>query len=318
MPHTPTERSALSLLPTKRTLAIFLALAIAFAFLAFPSHAPQMTQESLRLCLTTLIPALFPMLVLTDFLARMGIGAAKNRGRLARLLGVGSAGCAIWLISLLAGFPHAARLSADGVERGQMTPDEADRVCAFSSIPSPAFLIGGIGQGMLSSPLFGAMLYGIALLASLLTALTLRLLFRPTLLPSLSGKQNDRPTPPIFASLAASIASASDAMLNICATVLFFSLLRSLLSLWITHPTALLLLSGFLEITSCAAACVRSLPRDLLLPVLALLCAWSGCSVHAQVALLSGGSFPLRHYFTGKAIFCLWTFLLSVGMQNFL
>ncbi len=303
----------------RRRTAMLLACGIAFALILFPTTAPEAVGTAFRLCFTTLIPALFPLFVLTGFLTELGMSdRTDRRGLLCRLLGVSPAGKAVWIIGIIAGFPHAARIAAKQVERGRITREEADRVTAFSSVAGPAFVIGGIGQGMLGSTRAGVILYAIQLAASLLTALTLRLLSRPCVCIAPAPKSDDPPPLSPLALLASSIRDGAQAMLTVCAAVTFFSVLRGLAARFLPMGTSLLILSGFLEITTCAAACVEALPRELLCVVLSLLCAWSGCSVHAQVALLSDNRFPLRHYWVGKLLMCLYSIGLGVIFHNFL
>lgn len=112
-------------------------------------------------------------------------------------------------------------------------------------------------------------------------------------------------------------------MLGICGTAAFFSVFPALAAeilpshLPIRQPL-LLFLGGLVEITDGCAQCIAELPRSLLCPILSVICAWSGLSVHAQVSQIASGYFVQKQYFTGKLISCLFALLLGILLQNFL
>lgn len=313
-------------LPTAARMraAWLLAIGVIALLLFFPATAPTAVARALQLCIRTVIPSLFPMLVLTGFLAELGLGSRSGRrGVLSRLLGVSAIGVRICLLSVLSGFPHAARICRIAIARGELSTEEADRITAFATVPSAAFVIGAIGQGMLASPHAGVLLYAIQLLSAFFTACTLRLLFPPrsSLAAPIISQQED--TPPVLALLAASIREGAVSMLGICGTVIFFSVLPALAAeilpsgIPIKQPL-LLFLAGLIEITEGSARCIAELPRSLLCPILSVICAWSGLSVHAQVSQIAFGHFAQKHYFTGKLISCLYALLLGILLQNFL
>lgn len=297
--------------------ALLLGIGTILLLLVFPASAPDAVGLALRLCFTTLIPSLFPLFVLTGFLCELGLESCNaKRDWICRLLGISPVGKTIYLISIATGFPQAARLAAKQVERGGMSCEEADRITALASIAGPAFLIGGIGQGLLGSARSGLVLYVIQLSASFLSALTFRALYRPSS-PLLSPVSAAAP-PSLLVALSRAIRDGALAMVNVCATVVFFSVIRQTASILIPNETVLLIFGGCLEISSCAAECVRVLPRRLLCAVLSLLFAWSGCSIHAQVALFANGKFALRHYWVGKLLLCLYSLILGIIFCDFL
>ena len=301
-----------------RRLLALLALALLVLTLLFPLPVARGVTAALSRCLTVLIPALFPTLVLTAFLTEMLASTSPGRrGWLCRLLGVGRAGASIWLLSLLAGFPHAARLCSAAVKRGEMRGEEADAVTAFSSLPGPAFLIGGIGAGMLHSARIGLWLYGIQAISSLLTALALRAVLPLPPEASPPADASVLPSPSPLRVLGNALRAGGEAMLSICASVTFFSVLISLAAS-LLPPAALLPIGMLTEISAGCGLSVSLLPPAMLLPLLSLICAWSGLSVHAQIALMANGSFPLRRYAVGKLLQSLLALALGVAVQNFL
>ncbi len=266
-----------------RALLIPLFLALSALLLLSPDKTAAAFAESLSLCATVLLPALFPIFVLTSVVTTLLGEIPRRRSPLARLLALSADGELIFLLSLIAGFPHAAHLCKTAVESGRMTENEADRIIASASVPSLTFIVGAIGSGMLKNPALGVKLYLIQVACALLIALFLRLIAGepPQNTPVLPPNLPRTPLLPLFSS---AIATAAVAMLKTTAAVTFFAIVRSVLTPFLPRIPALVL-SGLLEITSCAKSLTESLVPHSLTAALSLLLGFSGLSVHAQVAL---------------------------------
>lgn len=295
--------------------ALLFLLALMALFLIFSSVASQAVLAAMTLCYRTLIPSLFPCLVLTGLLTKSG--AVRSVGRLLgrpfrALFGV-SAACAVpTLLGALCGFPTgAAAVSSLYVER-QIEKEDAEKALLLSSSASPAFLIVGVGAGMLASPERGLYLYLIQLTA----------LFVITALLSFLGTRKKEavpvPTPvtatprPFAACFSEAVREAVDHILTICGSVIFFSVLAGFfLSLHGLPKPLLCLLVGACELTSGASTTASLLRGDLAFVVLAALCGWSGGSVHTQIAAVTEGRLSLKRYLLGKAAASLLCALLA-------
>ncbi len=295
--------------PLRKSLPLLLCLAITLLLILTPTASPPAVKAALTLCLTVLIPSLFPMFVLTDIIITLSLSSKAKKGLLGRLFCLSACGERILLLSLISGFPHAARLCASAVETGRMTGEEADRITAAASIPGAAFVIGGIGRGMLGDTAIGVKLYLVQIISALLFSLALRLIGNAK--PSEEIYTAMPQTMPAFLPmLAEAIKRGATAMLSVCGAVTFFSILRSLLTPYLPLIPALML-SGFLEITSCASSLCALLSPPLLLPLLSALLSFSGCSVHAQVALCAAGRFRLSSYLPAKLLCPLISLVLT-------
>lgn len=269
-------------------------------------------KRGLFLCAETLIPSLFPFLVLSEMIVSSGFGVlllqriSKPLGRLLRL---SPGGCCAVALGMLCGFPVGAKCAVRFFESGGMRREEASRVLAFSNNPSAAFLIGTVGGSLWGDAHFGRILYLGVLLSALLTGILLaRLPHRDSL------REQDAPAPlpsappvapiPLFCN---AIASASAGMLLICAYVVFFSaLLGALQSL----PCLQALPKEIQAAIFCALELSSGVARSSALsspPFAALLTAagvgWSGLSVHCQIlSLCDGKGLSLRPYFGAKLL----------------
>ena len=108
-------------------------------------------QNALLLCAKTLVPSLFPFLVLSGFFLRSGLcticGARLSHftTRLFRLPGE-SAG--VWLLSMVGGFPVGIQMTANLFADGQITKRQAVTMCLFCFNAGPAFVLSAVGGAL--------------------------------------------------------------------------------------------------------------------------------------------------------------------------
>ncbi|MBD9217607.1 MAG: sporulation protein [Clostridiales bacterium] len=115
----------------KRVLALLGSGALAILLLRQAETAAQAVRDGVQLCLTSVIPALFPFFAVSSLL--VALGAAEAAGRVLarpfrRLFRCGGAGCAALLLGLVGGYPVGARTAAELVRRGELSPAEGARL----------------------------------------------------------------------------------------------------------------------------------------------------------------------------------------------
>lgn len=167
-----------ALLQTAQTGAVLFAAA---AVLLRPAVAAAGVLRGLELCCRSVIPALFPFLVLSRLLlqsrAARGLGLALRP--YTRLLGVQSARApAAVLCGLLGGFACGARAVDDLYRAGALSAQDAALllVCAIGA--GPGFVVSGVGAQLLGAAGAGWLLLGAQTGASLLCGLAAALWLR--------------------------------------------------------------------------------------------------------------------------------------------
>ena len=129
----------------------FFALFCLFLILRNPDVAIEYITSGLRLCAVTVIPSLFPFLVLSELIVSGGIGRLLLRpvsGLLAGLFRLPPDGCCAILLGMFCGFPVGARAAVSAYDAGRLTRDEAERVICASTNPSSAFLLNAVGVSL--------------------------------------------------------------------------------------------------------------------------------------------------------------------------
>lgn len=214
-------------------------LAVMAGLLAASETAAQAVREGLALCGGSVIPALFPFLVVSRlFVAtgqRSGAGAAAgpldppDAGDLRpRWYGdaAGSAG------RLSGGRPDGGRA---GPHRGS-PPDRRDSGCCCSATTGgPAFALGVAGVGCFGSLRAGAWLWLIHVSAAVLTALLTRSTSSP------EGRTSPSAPQALSSAFPGAVRGAGEGMLHVCGFVVFFLVLTRLLTALtgLEHPLPL-------------------------------------------------------------------------------
>ena len=285
----------------KTSLDTFLPLASSiFAcilLLAFPKVVSEGVRGGLSLCYRAIIPAVFPFAVLAELLSQTDLSPIdKTLGRLiARPLGLTPIGGRVVLLGMLFGFPIGAKMSASLYRDGRIRKNEAERLLFAASLPSPAFLISGVGGSMLGNVSHGLRLYAAVLLSWLLVA---------ALLPRGREEENSAVIEPTSRplSLSEAISGAAMTALNVTATVTLFSMLSALGAHLIRYTLPAALLSAILEIGSGCSTAAKLLGGTRTGNALLGFCAaFSGLSVALQVrAVTIGGDLSARLYLPAK------------------
>ena len=272
--------------------------------------------RGLLLCSRTVIPSLFPFMVLSELIVAGGFGRMIFRRictPVKRIFSLSEAGCCAFLLGLICGFPIGARCAVSAYDRGEMSREECERVLCFSGAPSSAFLISAVGVSLWESRAFGVALYASVVLASLFTAFFLARMKKKS--TDASPEIPFVPSAPPLRGATLfihSIRSATEGILSVSAYVVFFSALTGTVELVLAPlalpPYVLDALTALLELSGgvSQAAALPSRPIAALLTALAV--GWSGLSVHCQIlSVTDRRSLSLRPYFLSTLLQALLT-----------
>lgn len=308
-----------------------------FALVCLPEESVTAAKDGISLCLNVIIPSLFPFFVLSTLAVDMGLiaGLGKLTERIMLPLFRVNGSCAgAFLLGILGGYPVGARTAISLYDSGSCTKEEAERLLSFCNNSGPAFILGVVGAGIFSSSKAGIWLY----LAHISASVLVGILFRSY------GNNKVKSAPcRIVSTSSISFASAFpeavkkafSSTMNICAFVIFFTVVIRLLfqTGLLTLLTELLskigleetvgesLLTGLIEMTS-GVWSLREMAGDMgdKLCMAAFILGWAGLSVHCQVLSFIGTSgLSTRTYFLGKILHgilsAMLIFLLSFLMD---
>ena len=284
------------------------ALALSALWLRRPYAVAESVRQGLTLCAKTMIPSLFPFMVLSELLVQSSGEIGRLPARILRpIFGVSGAGACALTLGWLCGFPVGARAAAACYREGRMSERELCYVLCFCNVPSAAFLVGVVGSALLGSQALGVALTVLTLLSAVLTGL----LFRPIFLGRGKADRSDARdlAPPVAAGggLSDAIRQGAMSMLQVCATVIVFCAIVGTLC---QYADALGLSSvvraalfGIFELSTGAREAASLTDVRVAAVVAAGVCGWGGLCVHCQILSVCDGC-PVcpRWFFAARMI----------------
>lgn len=244
----------------------------------FPSLSAEGVRRGLELCAQTMIPSLFPFLVLSSFATSSGIMnflGQKTNNFFKKVFNFSGTAGSVVLFSLFSGFPVGCSMASKLYQQKKITQNEAKRIALSSVNAGPAFVIGAVGTMMLSSFKAGVIIFVSLSLSSLLISFLTRFI----LSDSEEKEEIQIKNPPLSEALVSSVYNASKSMFIICAWILLFSCFLSVASNKIQNENFSYALKAFLEVSlGCQETADKKSPA-----ILAAVLGWSGLCVHCQV-----------------------------------
>lgn len=243
-----------------------------------PKSAGDGIKNGITLLLSTVIPSLFPFLVIASYIA-----SADSFKLLSKFFGkvtfflfrISPDGFIPVIMGLVGGYPIGAKITSDLYKSGRLTQNEAERLIYFTVNSGPAFTITAVGLSMLNNYYSGLILY----CSNILTALTLGFLCRFL-------SDNTHPLPPknipkdkTYAFIN-SVSSGSNAIINISAWVLTFACISGIIESFNLNENVELFLNAILEVTNGCKICAKNTS----LPVISAILGFGGLSVICQVS----------------------------------
>ena len=308
-----------------KTLKGFLFLIASLFALALGLRYSELCAEGVRygieLSVSKLIPSLFPFLVISDIIVRSGACDALTRllgGAFSAIFGMSREGALPFFLGMMLGFPIGIRSAISLYESGRISRAELLRLSLFTSIPSPAFLISAVGEGLFGSWSFGLTLYFIAIFVSIVIGMLSRFFFSEYEGEYFCIRRSESRSFVGAGVFLDAVSSSAMSLLSISAFVVFFSMLCEVLEHLLASvpffdsPYIITFFLGLLEMTGGAA-------RAALLgvegaPLAAAILGFSGLSVLCQFSFACReGALSAKPYFLSKLFSSGAYFLLSLG-----
>ena len=237
-------------------------LAILMVFLLlYPRFAAEGARYGLLLWYTSVVPSLFPFMVLSSLIVSSGgvsLLMKPVRAFLGPWLPLSENGCYTLISGLLCGCPMGAKTCGDFVREGKLSVQEGRFLMTICNHPSPMFLLGFV------CPLFEAGMHPSRLLLSIylpllpLAALAKRIYFPVLPAPASSGSRQQIQTAP---PLDTAILAAAEILCRIGGYLMLFSIVIVFFRRALWPPASLrIFLMGAMEMTTGVREVSASLP----------------------------------------------------------
>lgn len=227
----------------KRKLIGFGAL-IGFVFLILDTKtACSAATEAVELCLVTVVPALFPFMVLSRILCGFMIG--KNvpvLQPLGRLCGIPIGYEFLLVLGLIGGYPVGAQAATDAYKSGCLSKAAYHRLLGFCNNAGPAFIFGLVAA-QFQNPVFSWYIWGIHILSALCVGF---------LIPKACENEHKEAIP-ASVSFPSALNASVQSMARVCGWVILFRVVIALLEKYLlSHLSQDLhvIVCGFIELTN--------------------------------------------------------------------
>lgn len=259
--------------------------------------------DGITLCLRTVIPSLFPFLVLsimaTSYLANTRI---KLFSPIARLLRIPQGSEILWLIGMLGGYPTGACLIADAYRSKRLNEENSRRMLAFCSNAGPAFIFG-FGAVLFHDKIYCCLLWGIHILTSLLIGI---------LTPGGTAETWKSATSK-HRGVTDCVLDAAKTMASVCSWIVLFRVILSFCQrwfLWLLPVWCSALLQAMTELANGTVALSQVQEENLCFILFSIVLGFGGlCVLMQTLAVCSGLNTEL--YLPGKLTQCILSGLIA-------
>lgn len=270
-------------------LAFFL-FVCSFFFLVFPQETAKSVSDGIELCISTVVPSLFPFMVLSQIFVS-GVFCEKLASKLGKLttflFSLSPLSFSVILISLVGGYPTGAIVARKLFEDGKISRRDFRHLLLFAVNPSPAFAIGAVGSAMFFSKETGIIIFSSVILSSLILGVFSKIVRTENEDDELPNTKSAAVLKPFSKCIVDSITGSGKSILFISFSILFFSAVLSIFDKFFSSKELSMLFGALLEVTCGCKRCFESYPVEIIAGIIG----WGGLCTHFQImreVILSG------------------------------
>ncbi|MBQ8302925.1 MAG: hypothetical protein IJX97_05235 [Clostridia bacterium] len=252
--------------------------ALCFLMLVLSKPLKDGVYSGFLLAFQNVLPTLFPFFILSDIWSSFFRLSKKNRlsSLFSSFFKINESAITAFLCGLICGFPVGVKMGCDLYRKNLITKNELERFCGFANNPSAAFVISGIGLGLLNNMSYGIILYFSTVFSALLTGFIFRKNGRKSLNQNDNSRQNYN--------FIDSVKSAAFSSINVASYIILSSAILAIISPLVQNYCILTLISPFIEVSN-AVSIISTYSQIGIyhkLIVISFAVAFSGFSVHMQ------------------------------------
>ena len=267
----------------------------------------EFTKSALSLCFSVVIGSVFPFMILTDLISTQTHfeQILPLKALFERTFKINGHAFSAFLSGAVCGFPLGVKVAVDLYKREIITRDECERLIGFSNNTGPAFVISGIGVGLLHSYSIGIIIYISMIISAVLVGIIFGLRKRPSISKGALCESNF--------DFVASIKKGALGTLNVCGFVVIFSVISGIISLFVKNGTLFTLLTSFIEV-SCSAKAISTCGFGICLKTAlsAFAVSFSGLSVHLQAkSFIADTDISMKTYYKMKLLQGVLAFIIA-------
>lgn len=259
-------------------LSLILIFCCVFLIFRYPEAVKNGVNEGLSICFYTIIPSLFPFMVLSTYAVKSNILSPVYKwfsAPVGLLFRQPASSISVIALSMIGGFPIGIKMTNDLYMKGQISKEQSQRLCLFCINAGPAFVITAVGTNMLKSTKAGIIIYSSLCISSLISGI----------ISSVVGEKNQEKykfkneNPLQLTSLSASVTDSLYTVFGICAWIVLFSAITMCIKETGNFNKTYIYVVSFFEITKGCSLLID----EISLPFITGLIGFGGICVHCQV-----------------------------------
>lgn len=246
----------------------------------FPEAAAQGVSDGIDLSLGTLIPTLYPFLVVSSLITETNLCDKLTApfGKVTRLLfNLDSKCLGAIVMSMVGGMPVGCKMACELYENGSISFSQSRRLMLFCFCSGPAFTISSVGIFMLASKSAGIVIYASLVISAMIIGILSRFFEDEDNIYHMAISKSDSKA--FSVSLVRSVSTGTTAMVDICSWIILFSCINRLVEIMPLSDATKHFLYCILEVTNGA----RLSAGYLKLPLIAGIISFGGICAHCQV-----------------------------------
>jgi len=280
-----------------KTLYSLLLLSSLFIVLYIPQPCKLGMENGIILCLRTVIPTFFPILLITNIIINKNLVSNITyffTKTFKKIFGTSNYGTYIVILSWFSGYPVALTVAGNFYKENIISKPEYLHIIKFCNNPSPAFIISYLYHGFIFYyiPLWKVLLciYGSSILTGIVFNLCNKKSDDKVINHSYTVSNNTNP-----------IHKTINALINICSFVLIFSIIAQYITLIISNELLRNYLLLFTEITTGLQIFTPMINSNKILLLLIASNIGGACVTFQTLSVITNFRYYI-HYFKGKFV----------------
>ena len=274
-----------------------------------PKTVQQGMVDGINICLSNLIPSLFPLFFLIGSLAEyIPAFRSKVTRRLFEVCGLINGTESLFLLSLISGYPVGAVSIKNRTAKKAINRDDACRLMGFCNNAGPAFIFG-LTMTLFTTKWLAWIVWGLQIISSILVAVTL-----PKCKQEIQTSPLEYAPRPLTQIMLNSIKSIA----LVCGWVMIFQSIMALINLYAHNtlsPLALIIIKGILELTNGCIALGNVENEAIRFVLFNTFLSFGGICVWMQI-ISSADELISPTFFIGKGLQILYCAFFSLLLQR--
>lgn len=280
-----------------------------FLVLYYSKTCFYMSKTSLTLFIYTVFPAVFPFILITEFLIQSNLLCYLSiviDKIICNLFDVSKNSIPVIILGSIFGYPNSIKYATNLLENGKICKKEYTKLLCFTNNPSVIYILSGIGIAMFHSIQIGIILF----LSCILSSTILGIFYRPntytSIIPQTKIMSNNfyKKKNSYFSILISSIQKTFLSMSFIIAFMVIFSVIPSILcNILNLHGNISKILLGIFEITGgCNNVVLSNLDLKFKVLIVAFILNFSSFMIIFQLYNIGNKYISFKKLFTFKLL----------------